>query len=96
MSVLTVLLAAAFAFAVAHVALAWYFVRHEGVDALDGRVTCSDVDAHVDAAAGTVECPNCGAENGLGYRFCGNCVAELPGVASFDSATRSPGPRRYF
>ena len=36
----------------------------------------------IDRDAGVVRCPNCGTENELGYRYCGNCVDELPGAVS--------------
>jgi len=32
----------------------------------------------------TVECLECGTENGLGYRYCRECVAELPGAVGFE------------
>jgi hypothetical protein len=37
-----------------------------------------DTEAYVDTGAGTVTCPDCGAENDLGDRFCRRCVEELP------------------
>lgn len=46
-----------------------------------------------DADAEDVEvcyCPECGAENDPGYRFCRNCIAELPGTPS----ARAPTGRR--
>lgn len=33
-----------------------------------------------DADPGVVTCPDCGAENEQGYRYCARCVAELPGA----------------
>lgn len=29
---------------------------------------------------GPVDCPDCGAENDGGYRYCRGCAAELPGA----------------
>ncbi len=40
-------------------------------------------EASVDPEAGTVECPACGTDNELGYRYCRDCLAELPGSMSF-------------
>lgn len=37
------------------------------------------VAAEPPADGGAVICPDCGNENDDGYRFCRNCVAELPG-----------------
>lgn len=46
--------------------------------------------------ADVVECPTCGAENERGYRFCRQCVEELPGSAGVARRRRRPleGPMR--
>lgn len=44
----------------------------------------------VDPETDVVECPDCGTDNDLGYRFCRNCVNELPTAASFVDRTGGP------
>lgn len=44
----------------------------------------------IDREAGVLECPNCAAENELGYRYCRSCVSELPGSMTFDGAGNTP------
>ncbi|MFB6299313.1 MAG: hypothetical protein ABEH65_03545 [Halobacteriales archaeon] len=44
----------------------------------------------VDFEDGTVECPDCGAENDYGYRYCRSCVNELPGAVKFKREVDSP------
>lgn len=44
----------------------------------------------------TVRCRQCGTENERAYRFCRNCVAELPGGALGGATTPSPNSRRMF
>ncbi|MFB6103436.1 MAG: hypothetical protein ABEJ73_12850 [Haloplanus sp.] len=34
-------------------------------------------------APATIRCPNCGSANDPDYRFCRECVAELPGGAAY-------------
>ncbi|WP_299333265.1 DUF7577 domain-containing protein [Haloplanus sp.] len=34
------------------------------------------------AGSEEVVCPDCGAKNEPGYRYCGRCVSELPGTAA--------------
>ncbi len=36
-------------------------------------------DRHETPGDGALRCPDCGAENDVEYRFCRQCVAELPG-----------------
>lgn len=55
--------------------------------------TGSDAGAFVDRQDGVVECPECGTDNELGYRFCRSCVGELPGAAGFQRASDSPMSR---
>jgi HAMP domain-containing protein len=39
----------------------------------------------IKSANGTVvECPECGAPNEVGYRYCRECVSELPVAIDFD------------
>ena len=40
-----------------------------------------------------VECPDCGAANDRGYRYCRACVSELPGHLSFENTSTSPRSR---
>lgn len=51
-------------------------------DADDDGVGADDDGAGADddgAAGATVACPECGAENDPAFRYCRDCVAELPG-----------------
>ncbi len=43
-------------------------------------------DADADADGDTVRCRQCGAENQRRFRFCRNCVAELPGASLAETA----------
>lgn len=49
----------------------------------DRRRATVDSDPGSDGA-GTLVCPQCGAGNDPGYRFCRLCVADLPGSAGHD------------
>jgi predicted amidophosphoribosyltransferase len=40
-----------------------------------------------------VECPNCGEENERGYRYCRQCVSELPGQVSLVDGSLAPRGR---
>lgn len=50
----------------------------------------ADPGRYVDDRAGTVRCPSCRAENDLGYRFCRECLGELPGAIDRSKAPSSP------
>lgn len=44
----------------------------------------------IDHEKGLLECPNCAAENELGYRYCRCCVNELPKSMAFDGVGNTP------
>jgi hypothetical protein len=44
----------------------------------------------IDAENDVVECPDCGADNELGYRYCRSCVAELPTAMAFERDADGP------
>lgn len=69
------LTAAGFA-AVNALAALYVYRRVRGGDA-STRGDVDDTEEYRDGDA--VSCPDCGTENEYGYRFCRNCVAELPG-----------------
>ena len=43
-----------------------------------------------DRPVDVVECPDCGADNELGYRYCRSCVAELPTAMAFERDADGP------
>ena len=49
--------------------------------------------ATVDRDAEAAVCPDCGAENDLSYRFCRNCVEELPSSAVETASSAAPSRR---
>lgn len=53
----------------------------------------SAIEGAADAGDGMVSCPECGTENERGYRYCRNCVAELPARTSFEGWSASPVSR---
>lgn len=59
--------------------------------AVDGGTAVEDSESYIEEDA--VECPHCGEVNEHGYRFCRRCVSELPGPASFESASGRPFSR---
>ena len=53
---------------------------------------CADASDGAPVPDGRVRCPNCRVENGADYRFCRECLAELPGSGRVGAD--GPGPRR--
>lgn len=54
-----------------------------GLAALNVAVTLAlarRLDGSSSGGGGPVDCPDCGAENDGGYRYCSACAAELPGT----------------
>lgn len=43
-----------------------------------------------------VDCPECGATNERGYKYCANCVSELPGGGNIDRVPSAPAGRQIF
>ncbi|WP_425492359.1 DUF7577 domain-containing protein [Halobellus inordinatus] len=43
-----------------------------------------------------VDCPECGTTNERGYRYCANCVSELPGGSNVDRVPTAPVGRQIF
>lgn len=66
---------------------------HRGYRRTVQRESADGVGQYVDAREGVVECPECGTDNELGYRFCRFCVGELPGAVGFQRAADSPMSR---
>lgn len=94
---LTTVVVGALAFFAIHVVLLAVLSRIfpetlEGVDVdpADGH------DDAVDRTAGTVTCPDCRAENELGYTYCRDCVGELTVGASGQSSRMAPRRRGMF
>lgn len=56
----------------------------------------ADPDDAIDRDAGTVACPDCGAENELEYTYCRRCVGELPVGAAGRRAGGAPSRRGIF
>lgn len=50
----------------------------------------SEDETAVDTTAGVVECPDCGTENEIDYRYCRACVNELPGTPPLARGPTAP------
>lgn len=75
-----------------YIATSYLFARYRVARSGGGADATGDADDIVDHDAGVVTCPDCGAENELGYAYCYNCIAELPGGVS--TAASRARPRR--
>jgi len=77
--------------ALSHAAMAvvYYWLRRNPAStANDVRLADNVTSAPTDEFLAT--CPECGTENELGYRYCRNCVSELPGAVDFGSDSDVP------
>jgi len=60
----------------------------DGVDLSDSTETAVPV--------AEVDCPECGATNERGYKYCANCVGDLPGGGNGDRMPPAPVGRQMF
>jgi len=88
------LLGSALALAALNAALSVYWLRQlrDDTDAPE-ESSAAPAPSHDERAPadGTVRCRSCGAQNDAEYRYCRECVAELP--ARTPSMSGSAGPR---
>lgn len=82
-------LAIAGLFHLATVLYVWWKLEH--TDGQDSGVQTAQAGGESD-----VTCPECGATNDRDYRFCGECVAELPGGDQIARMPSSPTGRQIF
>lgn len=69
------------------IVLLYAYRRGKADGTRDARAEESDTDAGV-------ECRSCGEHNEEGYRYCRQCVSELPAGTSFLSGPSTPETRR--
>jgi hypothetical protein len=75
---------------VIHVLAVGMVYRYRNQSSQAARSASRPDDDLIDHEEGTLACPECAAENELGYRYCRSCVAELPGSMAFDGAGNTP------
>ncbi|MCL9813045.1 DUF7577 domain-containing protein [Natranaeroarchaeum aerophilus] len=93
-------------FALFHLLIGYYLYRRSNEPGVRGTISSPqspdrplDADAtgaapeRRSAAGPTVHCGHCNAENEPGYRYCRNCVQELPSVAEQSISTGKPDER---
>lgn len=70
------------------------FAADRGIEPADGSPDTAtaqgDGDGSVDRKDGSVTCPECGAGNEAGYRYCRDCVSELPVAMDFGRGSNDP------
>lgn len=55
-----------------------------------GRAGVDPPERVPETTGATITCPRCGATNGAGFRFCWNCIADLP-AANAEATPRTDG-----
>jgi hypothetical protein len=60
----------------------------------NASATSSDENARQYVTENGIECPNCGVLNERGYRYCRQCVVELPGSVATLGDDAMPQSRR--
>ena len=71
--------------------LALFYAFYRMSSLTDGGADRSE--SAVDRESGTVTCPDCGAENELGYTYCHGCIEELPNASSRSLSSATPRRR---
>jgi|AntRauTorcE11898_2_1112593.scaffolds.fasta_scaffold12420_3 hypothetical protein len=96
----------AVAFVVLHLVVGYYFYRRTRELGLEGdgragmmteggldRIEETSASRELPDDASVVRCRHCETENEGGYRYCRNCVQQLPSIARQSASTTMPNER---